>query len=130
MRRHLVTPLCDDGRLQQSALEPKDSFCSPEKQFLLLSLMIDIHNRGAEMLKLGMPVQELLRLPLLSKARRWKIAYGSDEMAGLEQEARQIIPVFDALRAEYASPTIKSGTSLEGYEVPDETRAESGAKHT
>lgn len=96
--------LIREGLLQQSALEPKDSFCSPEKQFLLLSLMLDIHARGAEMLKLGMPVQELLRMPLLAKARRWKIAYGSDEMEDLKREAANIVPIFDALRAEYANP--------------------------
>ena len=96
--------LIREGLLQQSALEPKDSFCSPEKQYLLLSLMIDIYNRGAEMLRLGMPVQELLRMPLLAKARRWKIAYGSDEMEDLKREAANIVPIFDALRAEYANP--------------------------
>ncbi len=99
--------LVREGLLQQSALEAKDSFCSPEKQYLLLSLMIDIYNRGAEMLRLGMPVQELLRLPLLAKARRWKIVYASDELEGLKQEARDIVPLFDALRAEYASPAAK-----------------------
>ncbi len=107
--------LVREGLLQQSALEPKDSFCSPEKQYLLLSLMIDIYNRGAEMLRLGMPVQELLRLPLLAKARRWKIAYASDELEGLRQEARDIVPLFDALRAEYASPSAQRHES-EGTE--------------
>lgn len=105
--------LVREGLLQQSALEPKDSFCSPEKQYLLLSLMIDIYNRGAEMLRLGMPVQELLRLPLLAKARRWKIAYASDELEGLRQEARDIVPLFDALRAEYASPAVRKAQETE-----------------
>lgn len=97
--------LIREGLLQQSALEPKDSFCSPQKQFMLLKLMLDIHARGADMLTLGMPVRELLRLPLLAEARRWKITFSSDEMKSLEQEAVKIVPVFDALRAEYASPS-------------------------
>jgi V/A-type H+-transporting ATPase subunit A len=105
--------LIREGLLQQSALEPKDSFCSPEKQFLLLSLMLDIHARGAEMLKLGMPVQELLRMPLLAKARRWKIAFGSDELDALKQEAQEIVPIFDALRAEYASPAAQKIQAVE-----------------
>lgn len=97
--------LIREGLLQQSALEPKDSFCSPQKQFLLLRLMLDIHARGMDLLTLGMPVRELLRLPLLAQARRWKISFSSDEIKALEQEAEKIIPVFDALRAEYASPS-------------------------
>jgi V/A-type H+-transporting ATPase subunit A len=113
--------LIREGLLQQSALEPKDSFCSPQKQFLLLKLMIDIHTRGAAMLSLGMPVHELLRLPLLTKARRWKMVYGSDEMDGLEQEAKGIIPVFDALRTEYATPAVAE----EGLAEPFGFQAES-----
>jgi V/A-type H+-transporting ATPase subunit A len=96
--------LIREGLLQQSALEPKDSFCSPQKQFLLLKLLLDIHARGAEMLALGMPVQELLRLPLLAQARRWKMAYASEEIEGLRQEGTNIVPVFDSLRSEYARP--------------------------
>ncbi len=102
-----TSKLIREGLLQQSALEPNDSFCSPRKQFLLLKLMIEIHTRGAEMLKVGMPVQELLRQPLLAKARRWKISYSSEEIEGLEQEGKAIEPIFDALRAEYASPLAK-----------------------
>lgn len=96
--------LIREGLLQQSALEEKDSFCSPQKQFLLLKLMLDIHQRGADMLGLGMPVQELLRLPLLAQARRWKITYASEEVDALAEAGRNIVPVFDALRAEYANP--------------------------
>jgi V/A-type H+-transporting ATPase subunit A len=65
------------------------------------------------MLKLGMPVQELLRMPLLAKARRWKIAFGSDELDALKQEAQEIVPIFDALRAEYASPAAQKIQAVE-----------------
>jgi V/A-type H+/Na+-transporting ATPase subunit A len=106
--------LIREGLLQQSALEPKDSFCSPQKQFLLLKLLLDIHARGVDMLALGMPVQELLRLPLLAQARRWKMAYASEEIEGLEQEGTNIVPVFDSLHSEYARPAA-------GGEKTDET---------
>jgi V/A-type H+-transporting ATPase subunit A len=118
--------LIREGLLQQSALEPNDSFCSPQKQFLLLQLMIDIHERGVGMLKHGMPVQELLKLPLLAKARRWKIAYSSEQMDALEQEARDIVPVFDALRAEYANPAAKGAQAAEQPQPAAEENLEAG----
>ncbi len=115
--------LIREGLLQQSALEPKDSFCSPQKQFLLLKLMMDIHARGADMLTLGMPVRELLRLPLLAQARRWKITFASEELAALEQEGNSIVPVFDALRAEYASPAAAKAQDRDEFEMPGTERA-------
>ena len=105
--------LIREGLLQQSALEPNDSFCSPQKQFLMLKLMIEIYNRGAEMLRIGMPVQELLRQPLMAKARRWKIVYSSEDIEGLEKELQAIEPTFDALRTEYASPVQSTGAKAD-----------------
>jgi V/A-type H+-transporting ATPase subunit A len=110
--------LIREGLLQQSALEANDSFCSPQKQFLLLKLMLDIHARGGDMLSLGMPVRELLRLPLLAEARRWKISFASDDIAALEREAEKIVPVFDALRAEYASPAAGKGLHEDDLQPP------------
>jgi V/A-type H+/Na+-transporting ATPase subunit A len=112
--------LLREGLLQQSSLEPKDSFCSPQKQFLLLKLLRDIHDRGAELLVLGAPVQDLLRLPLLAQARRWKITYGSDEVEALGNEAKNIVDVFDTLRAEYAKPEAGGEQALDAFETPTE----------
>ena len=40
-----------EGLLQQSALDEVDSFCSPEKQFLLLDLMMQVHEQGLELIR-------------------------------------------------------------------------------
>jgi V/A-type H+/Na+-transporting ATPase subunit A len=96
--------LLKEGLLQQSALEPKDSFCSPQKQLLLLSLLLEIYRQGQDMLALGMPTRELLALPLLAQARRYKISFASDEVQALALEAETIRKTFDGLRAEYARP--------------------------
>ena len=67
--------LIREGVLQQSALDEVDSFCSPEKQFALLNLMLAIYDEGIRLLKLGVPVQQLSNLPLIGKARRCKSVY-------------------------------------------------------
>ncbi len=56
------------------------------------------------MIVLGVPVRELLALPLLAQARRWKIHYGPDDVAALAREADSVRMVFDRLRADYAQP--------------------------
>ena len=94
--------LVKEGVLQQSALEEKDSYASPEKQYALLSLALAIHERGARLLKRGVPVQRLLALPVLAKARRCKSVYSSEQIDELRAFANDAQRDFDRLRAEYA----------------------------
>ena len=94
--------LIKEGVLQQSALEENDSFASPEKQYALLELALDIHERGAALLQIGVPVHQLLALPVLSEARRCKNLYTSEQVAELRDFGTSARNEFDRLRAEYA----------------------------
>lgn len=91
-----------EGVLQQSALDPVDSYCSPQKQFALLDQMLSIYRQGLKLLELGVPVQELLRLPLLASAQRLKGTYTNDQLQELREFAVQVDSEFERLRNEYA----------------------------
>lgn len=94
--------LLKEGVLQQSALDPVDSFCTPGKQFALLDLMLQIYDEGIGLLVRGAPVQELLRLPLLAQARRCKRRYENTQVEQLGSFAREITEEFKQLSLEYA----------------------------
>jgi len=94
--------LFKEGVLQQSALDPVDSYCSPQKQFALLDQMLPIYLQGLKLLELGVPVQELLRLPLLASAQRLKSTYANDQLEELHNFAVQVDSEFERLRNEYA----------------------------
>jgi V/A-type H+/Na+-transporting ATPase subunit A len=88
--------------LQQSALDPVDSYCSPQKQFALLDQTLAIYRRGLKLLEQGVPVQELLRMPLLAQVQRLKSGYGNDQMDELHKFATQAEAEFNRLSDEYA----------------------------
>ncbi|HEU0187694.1 MAG TPA: V-type ATP synthase subunit A [Gallionellaceae bacterium] len=94
--------LIKEGILQQSALDEVDSYCSPQKQFALLQLLLLIYQQGQKLLTLGVPVQRLLALPVLARARRYKTTHGNDDLARLNANALEIQVAFDTLRNEYA----------------------------
>ena len=94
--------LLKEGVLQQSALDPVDSYCSPHKQFALLDQMLSIYQQGLKLLEFGVPVQELLRLPLLAEAQRLKGAYTNDQMDELRGFSVRADNEFKRLRDEYA----------------------------
>ncbi|MBA1445134.1 MAG: V-type ATP synthase subunit A [Chromatiales bacterium] len=94
--------LIKEGVLQQSALDPVDTFSSPEKQFLLLDTLLTIYDQGADLIELGVPVQELSDLPILAKLRRCKEVYDSDQLGQLREFREQAIKIFESIRSEYA----------------------------
>lgn len=94
--------LIKEGVLQQSALDPVDSFCAPEKQFALLELMLQIYHEGAKLLAREAPVQELLKLPLLVQARRCKSSYENTQVEKLRGFAKEIVEEFKQLSLEYS----------------------------
>ncbi len=95
--------LIKDAVLQQSALDDVDSYSSPQKQFLLLDMILDIYHRGIQLLGLGVPVQELINLPVLGRARRVKSVYRSEQIEEMKGFRREIETAFDTLGAEYHS---------------------------
>ncbi len=95
--------LIREGVLQQNATDEKDSFCSPEKQMLLLSLMLTIYHKGITLLEAGVPVQQLTNLSILAKARRIKSQFGSDEISKFNEFEQEIQDAYDKVMMEYSN---------------------------
>ncbi len=67
---------------------------------LLLSMMLEIYHHGITLIESGVPVQQLMELPLLAQARRLKSTYRSDEIVLLNQFGQTIRETFNQLRIE------------------------------
>ncbi len=94
--------LVKEGVLQQSALDEVDTFCSPQKQFALLDLVIAIYRDGAALIELGVPVAELQNLPILAKMRRIKSMYSSEQMDQVQEFRAEVNTAMEEIRGEYA----------------------------
>ncbi len=92
-----------EGLLQQSALDPVDSYCAPHKQFALLELVLTFHQRGNELIQLGAPVEQLTQLPQGGKVRRLKSTFGNEQLETLQQFATTLWQQLDDIQAEYAT---------------------------
>jgi V/A-type H+-transporting ATPase subunit A len=95
--------LVREGVLQQSALDPVDSYCSPEKQYTLMALVLNIYHQGRELLRLGAPVELLAGLPIMGRTRRLKSVYRSEEIEQIRQFEQEIRSTFDPIRMEYSA---------------------------
>ena len=95
--------LVKEAVLQQSALEDADSYCSPQKQFQLLELVMQVFDQGKELIGMGAPVQELAEHPVMARIRRAKSTWRSDESEQLAAFSTEVYQALGALRSEYAS---------------------------
>jgi V/A-type H+-transporting ATPase subunit A len=102
--------LIKEALLQQSANDEVDSYAAPEKQYLLLAGLLDIHDRGMKLVHQGVPARRLLELPVVGEARRWKTRYGDAALAGLRERVGRLAEDFVKLESEYApSPSMGEG---------------------
>jgi V/A-type H+-transporting ATPase subunit A len=104
--------LIREGVLQQSAMDEVDSYASPEKQYALLTLMDHIHKDGERLIKNGVPVQVLLEMPVLARARRAKSVYSSDQIDRLTDFIKEVRGEFELIRREYESVSKTAERSL------------------
>ncbi|MDJ0834136.1 MAG: V-type ATP synthase subunit A [Gammaproteobacteria bacterium] len=95
--------LLKEAVLQQSALDPVDSYCSPHKQFKLLDIILCFYDEGADLINLGVPVEQLQSLPLIGELKRLKSRYSSDELDKITEFGQTIDDTLRVMRAEYST---------------------------
>jgi V/A-type H+-transporting ATPase subunit A len=93
--------LIKEAILQQSALDPVDSYCSPEKQFGLLDAVLRFHDDGMELIGVGVPFEQLEELPFSTELKRLKSILPNDDIQPLQDLREKIRQAFEDLRLEY-----------------------------
>lgn len=96
-----MAALVREGLLQQNALDEVDSYCSPQKQFALLDLIIGLYQQGQKLVQAGVPVSSLLALPLIGRARRCKNLYGNDQLQELDALGKEFHAQMEKLHQDY-----------------------------
>ena len=67
--------------LQQSAFDAVDTYASPQKQFLLLGIILYFFDRLAEVVTVRIPLFRAMELPVVVKIHRLKFTYKGDDPA-------------------------------------------------
>ena len=88
-----------EGFLKQNAYDKIDSYCSPTKQILLLSVMIDFYTKAEGLLRKQCPIDRLLELPVLARLKRIKEDEGQE--TAIIQLSRQIDDALEDLTENY-----------------------------
>ena len=99
----LVTAeLIKNGFLQQSSFDEVDRYCVPEKQLLILRIILDFHQRAEAAMGQGVPLAAIVALPERERISRLKAEVPNDRIDGLQAVLRELGPAFDGLVRNHA----------------------------
>ena len=82
------------GILQQNSFDDVDTYCSPEKQFKLMKLLVDFYNQGQQALKDGAALADIRAMPVIASLLKARMEVKDDEMDKLEKVQNEMVEQF------------------------------------
>ena len=97
----IISEMIKNGFLQQSAFDPVDVYSVPEKQILILQLMVDFYKKAKQLIKNGAPLMKLTALTVREDIIRIKTTIGNDELDKIMAIEKQMNDDFAAIERIY-----------------------------
>ena len=69
--------------LQQSQYDKIDAYCSAEKQFVMLQIILAFHEAGTELVKRGISLDKIKQAPIMRDIAQMKFEYDNDNVPKL-----------------------------------------------
>ena len=85
------------GILQQNSFDDVDTYCSPEKQFKLMKLLVDFYNQGQQALKDGAALADIRAMPVIASLLKARMEVKDDEMDKLEKVQNDMVEQFKSV---------------------------------
>ena len=85
------------GILQQNSFDEVDTYCSPEKQFKLMKLLVDFYNEGQQALKDGASLADIRAMSVIGNLLKARMEIKDDEMDKLEQLGQKMREQFKSI---------------------------------
>lgn len=93
-----VTRMIREDFLQQSAYHEVDSYCSLEKQYWMLLVILSFFDRVNQSMGKGIPLTKILKLPVKSEIGRMKELTDLEEIKGLVADIDKALTALEAER--------------------------------
>ncbi len=85
------------GILQQNSFDEVDTYCSPEKQFKLMKLLVQFYREGEQALKQGASLVDIRAMSTIGDSLKARMEIKDDEMAKLDQLSQKMTEQFKSI---------------------------------
>lgn len=97
-----IAELIKQGFLQQNALSDIDAYCSVEKQFYIIKLILKFEDRARELLEQAIPLFKITDLEVFAEIKRLRMQIANEDMEEFEEFENKLDQQFENLSEEYA----------------------------
>ncbi|HRZ26682.1 MAG TPA: V-type ATP synthase subunit A [Spirochaetota bacterium] len=94
-----------NGFLQQNSFDPKDMHCGPEKQLMLLKIIVEFYDEARKLLSSGVDLKSIVSMKAASELIRLKSEIGDGETGLIERYRQEMRVEFGSLREMKAGKT-------------------------
>ena len=85
------------GLLQQNSFDEVDTYCSPEKQYKLLSLLVQFYHKGQQALKEGADLSDIRAMSIIGTLLKARMDVKDDQLQKLDQLDAQMQEQFKSI---------------------------------
>jgi V/A-type H+-transporting ATPase subunit A len=85
--------------LQQNALDPIDTYCSPQKQFKMLNIILDFHKYADHVVSKGVPIFKVTQSSITEEIMRMKMNVPNDKVNALDDLQVRLQKHFEKVEA-------------------------------
>ncbi|MCE2497583.1 MAG: V-type ATP synthase subunit A, partial [Nitrosopumilaceae archaeon] len=85
------------GLLQQNSFDDVDTYCSPDKQYRLLKMLVEFYKRGQTALKEGAGLADIRALPIIGSLLKARMEIKDEETQKLDQLGAQMAEQFQGI---------------------------------
>lgn len=85
------------GILQQNSFDDVDTYCSPEKQYKLLKLLVDFYKKGQQAIKDGVTLADIRAMSIIGTLLKARMEIKDDEMPKLDALEVQMAEQFKSI---------------------------------
>lgn len=93
--------LLREGFLQQNALDPIDTYATPQKQIKMLALILRFHQRALKAIRTGAVITDIQTLPIINTLIRMKNSIPNDNLGEMDKVQLLLDQQMDELESSY-----------------------------
>ena len=97
----VAAEMIKNGFLQQSAFDDIDMFSVPEKQILILVMIMNFYRRSLTIIRNGAPLGKIVNLPCREEIIRIKTTFENEDVAGMHGVETRMAQQLDELERMY-----------------------------
>ncbi len=101
-----IAEIMKDAFLTQNSFDENDMYCTPERQVILMRIILTLYRRGRDLIQGGVPLMRIRSLGCISQILRAKTVFSNKDIDKMKKLEETVIDETEKLAKEYSKEGI------------------------